>query len=119
MFRRFMIGLVATFTALIGTIGITSQPASANASCASNNMCLFECFLTQSCGWEVQGLFSNAGCNDVSWIETASVKNNSGRKYFVYKTTNCTGTKSTIYPNTHGNMNNEWLSFNGIQRTLV
>lgn len=119
MRNRIMVALAALLVSLIGTIGVAQQPALANASCASGNVCLYECFLTQSCGWDIQAAFTNSGCNNVSPVETASVKNTSGRKYFVYKTTNCTGSHSIIYPNSSGDMNNEWISFNGLQRTLV
>lgn len=119
MFKRLAIALALALGLSLAGAAVTTSPAMANGPCASGYVCLYECWLSSSCGYEVQALFTNAGCNDVSPISTLSVKNRSGRKYFVYQSSNCTGAHSVIWPNSEGNMNSTWANFNSMIRTVI
>lgn len=115
--------IVAMFTTVLLLVGVNTlaspEPAFANGPCADNNVCLYECWLSSSCGYALQAQFVHAGCNNVSNINTLSVKNTSGRKYFVYQSSNCTGSHSIIWPESQGNMNSTWANFNSLIRTVI
>lgn len=118
--RNRIVSLLASIAMVLGACAVAAEPAMANGACPSNNVCFYECTLASSCGYTAAGTFTLSGCNNMSYIETKSIKNNSGRKYVVYKGSDCTGAQSVIYPNSSGNMNSEWAgNVNGMMRTVI
>ncbi len=103
------LGLIITIAALA-----LASPAKANASCASNHLCLEPCFLAESCSSWFDSPVS-AGCYPTGAGGfnhlTYSVKNRTTKKVIVYHTTTCSasGGTSVLYALTNGNMNNEWI----------
>jgi hypothetical protein len=100
---------------------VTAGPAAANGACPANKLCLYQCWLSQSCGYTVAFNFTLAGCNNIeSGVPfTKSVKNTTGNKYFVYQSNNCTGAHGIIYPNSTGDMNAANQYFHSLQRTVI
>jgi hypothetical protein len=90
-----------------------ASPAKANASCASNHLCLLPCYLAESCNAWFDSTVS-PGCYPTNagglTHLTYSVKNRTTKNITVYHTTNCSasGGTSTLFALTNGNMNNEW-----------
>lgn len=119
MKKRSLLAAVSLLMAVCGVSLATSQPAFANGTCPDNNMCFFPCYLAESCSKNVYGIFTTAGCNDVSPFTIHSVKNESGRKYVAYTTSKCTGSNAPLYPETDGNMSGVYVNFNSFQRTVI
>lgn len=102
-----MVIVVASFAFAPGT------PAQANASCASNHLCLLPCFLAESCSaWFDTPVAAGCYPTNAGGLNhlTYSVKNQTAKNITVYHTTNCSasGGTSTLFAHTSGNMNNEW-----------
>jgi len=110
MRNKIMVGLAALTLGLGVGVGV-SAPAEANSACTPGNLCLYPCFLSESCGPWLNGPLGTScyatGAGGLTHL-TYSVKNNNAHSYHVYHTANCTGTSSILYAGTSGNMNNEW-----------
>jgi len=107
--------------ALLFSFGVGLAPASpamANGACSTNQLCLYGCYLSESCSAWFRTAVS-PGCYPTdangSTHLTYSVKNNTSKNVTVYHTSNCTdggyGT-STLYAHTTGNLAYPWIGGN-------
>lgn len=99
-----------------GAVAVSS-PAMANSACTPGNLCLYPCYLSESCDPWLNGPLGttcyNTGAGGLNHL-TYSVKNNNSHAYHVWHSAGCTGTMSTLYANTSGNMSGIWIAA-GIQ----
>jgi hypothetical protein len=94
------------------------SPALANGPCSSNQLCLYQCYLGESCNaWFRSTVASGCyptGATGLNHL-TYSVKNNTAKNIPVYHTSNCTnggyGT-SVLYAHTTGNLAYPWIGGN-------
>jgi len=108
-----------------GTVTIVESPALANGACSSNQLCLYPCYLSESCNAWFRSTVSPGcyptGANGLDHL-TYSVKNNTSKNVTVYHTSNCTdggyGT-STLYAHTSGNMGSAWAGGNTANHTGI
>lgn len=134
MIKRLMVAILAafTFTALVGSPAQATvvwdqpqdtivwdsanfaQPVSMkNDPCTGDRICMYECELAWICQ-ATSGLSHPypSTCTSLTNYpdrNIQSIKNNSARGYFVFATSNCSGSQwSQIYPWSSGNMNWEW-----------
>lgn len=100
---------------LLMALGLTalSSPAQANAACGSGQICLYPCYLAESCNaWFASSTGSGCIPTGATGLEhlTYSIKNNTNYQYWVYHSTNCTQAQgiAPVYAHSSGNMNAEW-----------
>jgi hypothetical protein len=100
----------------------SAAPALANGACSSNQLCLYPCYLSESCNaWFRSTVASGCyptGANGLVHL-TYSVKNNTSKNIDVFHTSNCTGVYSTLYAHTSGNMNSTWAGGNTAAHTGI
>jgi hypothetical protein len=117
-----MIGKAAL--ALLITVAALAfaEPAKANGACSSNQLCLYPCYLSESCNAWFRSAVS-PGCypTNANGLEhlTYSVKNNTSKQVAVYHTTNCTGTTAPLYAHTSGNLAYPWIGGNTADHTGI
>lgn len=125
MKNRMVIALATLLVALgLGVAGSPS-PALANGACSSNQLCLYPCYLSESCNAWFRSTVSPGcyptGANGLNHL-TYSVKNNTAKNVTVYHTSNCTsggyGT-STLYAHTTGNLAYPWIGGNTADHTGI
>lgn len=123
MRTKFML-IVAALAVALG-LGVAASPAQANNACASNHLCLYDSYLSQSgAAWfdstVARGCYPT-GANGLNHL-TYSVKNRTAKNITVYHTSNCTnggyGT-STLYAMTNGNLAYPWTGGNTADHTGI
>lgn len=112
---------LAVATGLITGVAAPT-PALANGACSSNQLCLYPCYLSESCNAWFRSTVA-AGCypTGANGLEhlTYSVKNNTAKQVTVYHTTNCTGTSAPLYAHTSGNLASPWIGGNTANHTGI
>lgn len=113
--RNKFVNLLATLALALGlsagTVAVAESPALANGACSSNQLCLFPCYLSESCNAWFRSAVSPGcyptGANGLDHL-TYSVKNNTAKQITVYHYANCTGTSAPLYAHTSGNLAYPW-----------
>jgi len=124
-FVRVLAALALALGLSAGTVTIAESPALANGPCSSNQLCLFPCYLSESCNaWfrtSVSPGCYPTGANGLDHL-TYSVKNLTSKKMTVYHTSNCTDGGygiSYLYANTSGNLAYPWNGGNPTGHTGI
>jgi hypothetical protein len=124
-FLRVLAALALALGLSAGTVAVAESPALANGACSSNQLCLYPCYLSQSCNaWFRSSVAAGCyptGANGLDHL-TYSVKNLTPKNITVYHTSTCTdggyGT-STLYANTSGNLASPWIGGNTANHTGI
>lgn len=119
MIKKMFLMLAVSLLSVAGlSVVATPTPALANGACSSNQLCLYPCYLSESCNAWFRTAVS-PGCyptnaNGLTHL-TYSVKNLTSKNMTTYHTSNCTdggyGT-STLYAHTSGNLAYPWIGGN-------
>lgn len=124
MRKKMIMALAALLVALGLSVATAPTPALANGACSSNQLCLYPCYLSESCDAWFRTAVS-PGCyptnaNGLTHL-TYSVKNNTSKNVTVYHTANCSASlgSATLYAHTSGNMNSEWAGGNTAAHTGI
>ncbi len=108
--KRFIERVGALVGVLVLALAVGAQPAAAApGGCLTANVICFYNSDTDSGPIQIySGDVARNTCLDVPDNLTSWIKNNTGVRWRVFKTTNCTGTEAPIYPYTAGPMNSTW-----------
>jgi hypothetical protein len=122
MMKRIAILIAVLLVAAGLSVATTPSPALANGACSSNQLCLYPCYLSESCNAWFRSAVS-PGCyptnaNGIDHL-TYSVKNRTSKQMTVYHTTNCTGTSAPLYANHDGNLASPWIGGNTAAHTGI
>lgn len=127
MIKRLKQALVALLIAAGITAGgalapISPEPALANGACSSGQLCLYGCYLSESCSAWFRSSVSPGcyptGANGLEHL-TYSVKNLTSKTMRVYHYANCSGASAPLYANTSGNLAYPWIGGNTADHTGI
>ncbi len=94
----------------------------ANGPCSSNQLCMYPCYLAESCNAWFRSSVSPGcyptGANGLEHL-TYSVKNLTSKTMTVYHYTNCSGTSAPLYAHTSGNLAYPWIGGNTADHTGI
>jgi len=122
-FRRKLATLLAVAITALGIgAAVSPEPALANGACSTNQLCLYPCYLAESCNAWFRSTVS-PGCyptnaNGLDHL-TYSVKNRTNKQMTVYHYANCTGTSAPLYANHDGNLAYPWIGGNTADHTGI
>lgn len=123
--RNKFLFIVAAFALALGLNTMAAPtPALANGACSTNQLCLYPCYLAESCNAWFRSTVSPGcyptGANGLNHL-TYSVKNNTAKNIPVYHTSNCSASlgSSVLYAHTSGNLAYPWIGGNTADRTGI
>jgi len=120
--RAALVALALAFGLTAGVAVAPASPAMANGPCSSNQLCMFPCYLGESCNAWFRSAVSPGcyptGANGLEHL-TYSVKNLTSKTMRVYHYANCSGTSAPLYANTSGNLAYPWIGGNTADHTGI